>query len=296
MPIWEGSRPVQDRTEVRLFAVTVLGYQVCRHEGRENGETLHVRRTRSNRDSRTRKSPCWWLSWPPCWRSPKWAAKARRPRPCRAISRPPISGRSSRPRQSARPRCARLPRKPKPNTRTPPGMPAAMKAQVEQWRNGAALRDRARDQRRPQGTDGAGQGARRSRATSSLAAYHMFEYASACFQLAIVLAGAAALTAVMWLTFVSVGLGLFGTAFTPWLPRRRPWSTSSSANEKRPGRLPRASFETLVGVGLSAAPAAGRRGLRHLGLLVGRRIVVGRRRCARFAGRRPRRGRARRST
>lgn len=41
----------------------------------------------------------------------------------------------------------------------------------------------------------------------SLPAYHMFEYASACFQLAIVLAGAAALTAVAWLTIVSFGLG-----------------------------------------------------------------------------------------
>ena len=48
----------------------------------------------------------------------------------------------------------------------------------------------------------------------SLAAYHMFEYASAAFQLAIVLAGAAALTTVMWLTFVSVGLGVVGAAFT----------------------------------------------------------------------------------
>ena len=48
----------------------------------------------------------------------------------------------------------------------------------------------------------------------SLAAYHMFEYASACFQLAIVLAGAAALTAVAWLTFVSFGLGAVGIGFT----------------------------------------------------------------------------------
>ena len=34
------------------------------------------------------------------------------------------------------------------------------------------------------------------------------------FQLAIVLAGASALTAVAWLTFISVGLGLVGMAFT----------------------------------------------------------------------------------
>lgn len=48
----------------------------------------------------------------------------------------------------------------------------------------------------------------------SLAAYHLFEYASACFQLAIVLAGAAALTAVAWLTIVSFGLGAVGIGFT----------------------------------------------------------------------------------
>ena len=47
-----------------------------------------------------------------------------------------------------------------------------------------------------------------------MAAYHMFEYGSACFQLAIVLAGAAALTAVVWLTFLSAGLGVLGLGFT----------------------------------------------------------------------------------
>ena len=48
----------------------------------------------------------------------------------------------------------------------------------------------------------------------AMSAYHMFEYGSACFQLAIVLAGAAALTAVVWLTFVSLGLGAVGIGFT----------------------------------------------------------------------------------
>ena len=48
----------------------------------------------------------------------------------------------------------------------------------------------------------------------SLAAYHMFEYGSACFQLAIVLAGAAALTSVIWLTFLSIGLGVVGLGLT----------------------------------------------------------------------------------
>jgi hypothetical protein len=42
----------------------------------------------------------------------------------------------------------------------------------------------------------------------------MFEYGSAAFQLAIVLAGAAALTSVVWLTVVSCGLGVLGAGFT----------------------------------------------------------------------------------
>jgi hypothetical protein len=46
------------------------------------------------------------------------------------------------------------------------------------------------------------------------AAYHLFEYGSAAFQLAIVLAGAAALTNVMALALVSGGLGILGTLLT----------------------------------------------------------------------------------
>src|SRR5262249_7796722 len=45
-------------------------------------------------------------------------------------------------------------------------------------------------------------------------AYHLFEYGSAAFQLAIVLAGAAALTNVMVLAFISGGLGLVGLLLT----------------------------------------------------------------------------------
>ena len=48
----------------------------------------------------------------------------------------------------------------------------------------------------------------------SLAAYHMFEYGSAAFQLAIVLAGAAALTSVAWLIIISCGLGVVGLGLT----------------------------------------------------------------------------------
>ena len=56
--------------------------------------------------------------------------------------------------------------------------------------------------------------AKEQQRNTSLAAYHMFEYASAAFQLAIVLAGATALTSVIWLTFLSLGLGAVGVAFT----------------------------------------------------------------------------------
>jgi hypothetical protein len=46
------------------------------------------------------------------------------------------------------------------------------------------------------------------------AAYHLFEYGSAALQLAIVLAGAAALTSVMALALVSGGLGVLGLLLT----------------------------------------------------------------------------------
>jgi len=47
----------------------------------------------------------------------------------------------------------------------------------------------------------------------ALSAYHMFEYGSAALQLAIVLAGASALTTVAWLMVMSIGLGTIGIAF-----------------------------------------------------------------------------------
>jgi len=94
------------------------------------------------------------------------------------------------------------------------GMPAAMKAQTERWRQTAQ-----RYETEPETGEGRKELMARAKIKEehrdrSLAAYHMFEYASAAFQLAIVLAGAAALTSVMWLTVVSVGLGVVGFAFT----------------------------------------------------------------------------------
>ena len=45
-------------------------------------------------------------------------------------------------------------------------------------------------------------------------AYHLFEYSSASFQLAIVLASAAAVTSVLFLAFIAGGLGVVGAEFT----------------------------------------------------------------------------------
>ena len=94
------------------------------------------------------------------------------------------------------------------------GMPAAMKAQTERWRQTAQ-----RYESEPE--TGAGRKELMARAKAkeehrekSLAAYHMFEYASAAFQLAIVLAGASALTSVVWLVIISCGLGVVGLGFT----------------------------------------------------------------------------------
>jgi hypothetical protein len=96
----------------------------------------------------------------------------------------------------------------------PAGAPAALKAQAEQWRRTAQRYDSE-----PETNEGRKELLARAKAKETerdraLSAYHMFEYGSACFQLAIVLAGAAALTAVAWLTFVSFGLGALGIGFT----------------------------------------------------------------------------------
>jgi hypothetical protein len=47
----------------------------------------------------------------------------------------------------------------------------------------------------------------------SLAAYHHFELASAAVQIAIVLASATVITGAVWLTWLSVGLGVIGIIF-----------------------------------------------------------------------------------
>lgn len=96
----------------------------------------------------------------------------------------------------------------------PDALPPALKAQAERWRQTAQRYDTE-----PETNEGRKELAARAKAKEahrdrSMAAYHMFEYGSAAFQLAIVLAGAAALTSVVWLTFLSAGLGVLGLGFT----------------------------------------------------------------------------------
>jgi hypothetical protein len=94
------------------------------------------------------------------------------------------------------------------------GMPAAMKAQTERWRQTAQRYDTEPETGEGRRELMARAKTKEQQRDKSLAAYHMFEYASAAFQLAIVLAGAAALTSVVWLTVISCGLGVVGLGFT----------------------------------------------------------------------------------
>ncbi len=92
-------------------------------------------------------------------------------------------------------------------------MPDGLKKQVETWRQTAQ-----RYETEPETGEGRKELAARAKVKEAarekaLSAYHMFEYGSAALQLAIVLAGAAALTGVMWLGLMSGGLGLLGVVF-----------------------------------------------------------------------------------
>jgi hypothetical protein len=92
-------------------------------------------------------------------------------------------------------------------------MPAGLKKQVDTWRQTAQ-----RYETEPETGEGRKELAARAKLKEAarekaMSAYHMFEYGSAALQLAIVLAGAAALTSVVYLTYVSVGLGVIGLLF-----------------------------------------------------------------------------------
>ena len=94
------------------------------------------------------------------------------------------------------------------------GMPAAVKAQTERWRQTAQ-----RYESEPETGEGRKELMSRAKVkeehrTKSLAALPHVRIRLGGLQLAIVLAGAAALTTVMWLTFISMGLGVVGAAFT----------------------------------------------------------------------------------
>jgi hypothetical protein len=92
-------------------------------------------------------------------------------------------------------------------------MPEGLKKQVETWRKRAE-----RYETEPETGEGRKELAARAKVkeearAKAMSAYHMFEYGSAALQLAIVLAGAAALTDVMALALLSGGLGVIGVVF-----------------------------------------------------------------------------------
>jgi hypothetical protein len=96
---------------------------------------------------------------------------------------------------------------------TPQSMPAALKAQSEQWRRTAQ-----RYESEPETNEGRKELAERAKAAEakrdrSLAAYHHYEVASAAVQIAIVLASAAIITGAMALMWIGVALGAVGVLF-----------------------------------------------------------------------------------
>jgi len=92
-------------------------------------------------------------------------------------------------------------------------VPEGLKKQVDTWRKTAQ-----RYETEPETGEGRKELAARAKVkeaerAKAMSAYHMFVYGSAALQLAIVLAGASALTNVVWLTFLSCGLGVLGFLF-----------------------------------------------------------------------------------
>ncbi len=93
-------------------------------------------------------------------------------------------------------------------------MPPAVKAQVDKWKETAQ-----RYESEPSTNEGRKELAANAKKyehgrEKSRAAYHNFEFGSAAFQLAIVLASAAAVTSVMFLAYAAGGLGLAGAVLT----------------------------------------------------------------------------------
>jgi len=90
-------------------------------------------------------------------------------------------------------------------------MPEGLKKQVETWRQTAQRYETEPGEGRKELAAKAK--TKEAARAQAMSAYHMFEYGSAALQLAIVLAGAAALTSVMALAFLSGGLGVIGVLF-----------------------------------------------------------------------------------
>jgi hypothetical protein len=96
---------------------------------------------------------------------------------------------------------------------TDPKVKEALEQRIAAWRKTAE-----RYESEPATQEGRKELAARANAAEqkrdrSLAAYHHYEVASAAVQIAIVLASAAIITGMMWLTWVAGGLGILGVAF-----------------------------------------------------------------------------------
>lgn len=89
----------------------------------------------------------------------------------------------------------------------------ALESRIASWRKSAERYDSE-----PETGEGRKQLAARAKAAEqkrerTLAAYHHYELASAAVQIAIVLASAAIITTMMWLTWISGALGVLGVMF-----------------------------------------------------------------------------------
>lgn len=93
---------------------------------------------------------------------------------------------------------------------------AAMTKQIEDWQKTAA---RYQSEPKPEGGEGTKELAERAVAVeherdTALARYHNYEYASAAFQIGIVLCSAAVVTSMLVLAWVAGGVAVLGMVFT----------------------------------------------------------------------------------
>lgn len=93
-------------------------------------------------------------------------------------------------------------------------MPPAVKAQIQAWRATVQRYDNEPDSGEGRNELTAAAKVHERAREVARASYHLFEFGSAAFQLAIVLASASAVTSVMLLAWLSGGLGLAGAVLT----------------------------------------------------------------------------------